>query len=79
MTPLLIYHGCRSSRRAALLGQAAFPSEVTHLPTVEAWKIAGRKLLWWLDGSLMWWRGFRGVGVALHSGSTMAARQHSGG
>jgi hypothetical protein len=71
MDPLLIYHGCRSSRRAALLGQAAFPSEVTHLPTVEAWKIAGRKLLWW--------RGFGGVGVALHGGSTTAARQHSGG
>jgi hypothetical protein len=60
MAPLLIYHGCRSSRRAALLGQAAFPSEVTHLPAVEAWKVAGRKLLWWPNGSLLWWWG-RGV------------------
>jgi hypothetical protein len=57
MAPLLIYHGCRSSRRAALLGQAAFPSEVNHLPTVEAWKVAGGKLLWWPDGSLLWWWG----------------------
>jgi hypothetical protein len=45
----------RSSRRAALLGQAAFPSEVTHLSTVEAWKVVGGKLLWWHDGSLLWW------------------------
>jgi hypothetical protein len=36
-----------------LLGQAAFPSEVAHLPTVEAWKVAGGKLLWWPDGSLL--------------------------
>jgi hypothetical protein len=57
MAPLLIYHGCRSSRRAALLGQAAFLSDVTHLPTVEAWKVAGGKLLWWPDSSLLWWWG----------------------
>jgi hypothetical protein len=55
MAPLLIYHGCRSSRRDALLGKAAFPSEVTHLPIVEAWKVASGKLLWWPDGSLLWW------------------------
>jgi hypothetical protein len=56
MAPLLIYHGCRSSQRAALLGQATFLSEVTHLPAVEAWKVAGRKLLWWSDDSLLrWW------------------------
>jgi hypothetical protein len=57
MAPLLIYHGRRSSRRAALLGQAAFLSEVTHLPTVEAWKAANGNLLWWPDGSLLWWWG----------------------
>jgi hypothetical protein len=57
MAPLQIYHGCRSSRRATLLGQAAFLSEVTHLPTVEAWKVTGGKLLWWPDGSLLWWWG----------------------
>jgi hypothetical protein len=56
MAPLLIYHGCQSSRQVALLGQATFLSEVTHLPTVEAWKVAGGKLLWWPDGSLLrWW------------------------
>jgi hypothetical protein len=54
MAPLLVYHGCRSSQRVALLGQAAFPSEVAHLPVVEACKFAGRKLLWWSDGSLLW-------------------------
>jgi hypothetical protein len=45
MAPLLIDHGCRSPCRVALLGQAAFSSEVAHLPVVEAWKVAGRKLL----------------------------------
>jgi hypothetical protein len=56
MAPLLIDHGCQSSRRVALLGQASFSSEVAHLPTVEAWKDAGGKQLWWPDGSLMrWW------------------------
>jgi hypothetical protein len=56
MTPLLVYHGCRISRRVALLGQDAFLSEVAHLPTVEAWKVASGKLLWWPDGSLLrWW------------------------
>jgi hypothetical protein len=56
MAPLLAYHGCRSSRRVALLGQVAFLSEVAHLPTVEAWNVAGGKLLWWPDGSLLrWW------------------------
>jgi hypothetical protein len=53
MAPLLVYHECRSSRRVSLLGQAAFPSEVAQLPTVEAWKVAGGKLLWSLDGSLL--------------------------
>jgi hypothetical protein len=59
MAPLLIDHGCRGSRRVALLGQAAFSSEVAHLLTVEAWKVAGGKLLWWPDGSLLrqWNRG----------------------
>jgi hypothetical protein len=39
-----------------LLRQAAFSSKVAHLSTVEAWKIAGGKLLWWPDGSLLrWW------------------------
>jgi hypothetical protein len=39
-----------------LLGQAAFSSKVVHLPAVEAWKVAGGKLLWWSDGSLLrWW------------------------
>jgi hypothetical protein len=54
MAPLLIDHGCRSSWRVALLGQMAFSNKVAHLPTVEAWKVAGRKLLWWPDGSLLW-------------------------
>jgi hypothetical protein len=59
MDPLLIDHRCRSSRRVALLGQAAFSSEVAHLTVVEAWKVAGEKLLWWPDGSLLrrWSRG----------------------
>jgi hypothetical protein len=57
MAPLLIYHGCRSSRRPTLLAQAALLSEVTHLLTGEAWKIACGKLLWWPDGSLLWWWG----------------------
>jgi hypothetical protein len=35
----------------------AFSSEVTHLTTVEAWKVVGRKLLWWPDGRLLWWWG----------------------
>jgi hypothetical protein len=56
MAPLLIDHKCRNSRRVALLGQATFSSKVAHLPAVEAWKVAGRKLLWWPDGSLLlWW------------------------
>jgi hypothetical protein len=54
MAPLLIDHRCRNSQRVALLGQAAFSSKVAHLPIVEAWKVAGRKLLWWPDGSLLW-------------------------
>jgi hypothetical protein len=42
-----------------LLVHAAFLSKVAHLLTVEAWKAAGGKLLWWTDGSLMrrWSRG----------------------
>jgi hypothetical protein len=32
----------------------AFSSKVVHLPTVEAWKDVGGKLLWWPDGSLLW-------------------------
>jgi hypothetical protein len=56
MAPLLVYHGCRNSWRVALLGQAAFLSEIAHFPIVEAWKVAGGKLVWWLDGSLLrWW------------------------
>jgi hypothetical protein len=56
MAPLLIDHGCQSSRRVALLGQAAFSSILAHLLPVEAWKVADRKLLWWPDGSLLrWW------------------------
>jgi hypothetical protein len=55
MAPLLIDHGCQSPQRVALLGQAAFLSEVAHRPAVEAWKVAGGKLLWWPDGSLLWW------------------------
>jgi hypothetical protein len=59
MAPLLIDHRCWSPWRVALLGQAAFSSEVAHLPAVEAWKVAGWKLLWWTDGSLLrrWSRG----------------------
>jgi hypothetical protein len=59
MAPLLIKHGCRSSRRVAFLRQAALSRKVAHLPAVEAWKVAGGKLLWWLDGSLLqrWSRG----------------------
>jgi hypothetical protein len=59
MAPLLIDHGCWSSHRSDLLRQVAFSSKVAHLPTVEAWKVAGRKLLWWPDGSLLrrWGRG----------------------
>jgi hypothetical protein len=34
---------------------AAFSSKVAHLPTVEAWEVAGGKLLWWHDGSLLRW------------------------
>jgi hypothetical protein len=60
MAPLLIDHGYRSSRRVALLGQAAFSSKVAHLPAVKAGKVAGGKLLWWLDGSL-WRRWSRGT------------------
>jgi hypothetical protein len=56
MAPLLIDHRCRSSRRVALLRQVAFLIKVVHLPAVEAWKVAGGKLLWWPDGSLLrWW------------------------
>jgi hypothetical protein len=56
MAPLLFHHGCRSSWRVALLGQTTFSSKVAHLLTVEAWKVAGRKLLWRPDGSpLRWW------------------------
>jgi hypothetical protein len=59
MGPLLIDHGCQSSRRVALLGKTTFLRKVTHLPTVEAWEVVGRKLLWWPDGSLLrrWCRG----------------------
>jgi hypothetical protein len=59
MAPLLIDHGCQSSRRVALLGQTAFSSKVPHLFVVEAWKVASKKLLWWLDGSRLrrWCRG----------------------
>jgi hypothetical protein len=29
---------------------------VAHLLAVEAWKVAGGKLMWWPDGSLLrWW------------------------
>jgi hypothetical protein len=55
MAPLLIDHGCQSSWRVALLRQTTISSKVAHLPTVEAWKVVGRKLLWWPDGSLLWW------------------------
>jgi hypothetical protein len=54
MAPLLINHVCRSSRRVALLRQAALSSKMAHLPAVEAWEVAGGELLWWPDGSLMW-------------------------
>jgi hypothetical protein len=54
MAPLLIDHGCWSSRRVALLRQVALSSKVAHLPTVEAWKVAGGKLLCWPNGSLLW-------------------------
>jgi uncharacterized membrane protein YecN with MAPEG domain len=59
MAPLLIDHMCQSSWQVALLGQMAFSSKVFHFPTVEAWKVAGRKLLWRPDGSLLqrWSRG----------------------
>jgi hypothetical protein len=59
MAPLLIYHGCQSSRPVSLLGYVAFSSKVAHLPVVEAWKAAGGKLLWWPDCSLLrqWGRG----------------------
>jgi hypothetical protein len=53
MASLLVDHECQSSRRVALLGQTTFLSKVTHLPVVEAWKVAGGKLLWWPDGSLL--------------------------
>jgi hypothetical protein len=55
MAPLLINHGRRSSRRVALLRQAALSSKVAHLPAAEAWKVAGEKLLWWPNGSLLRW------------------------
>jgi hypothetical protein len=59
MAPLLIDHGCQSLRRVALLGQVALSSEVAYLPAVEAWKVTGRNLLWWPNGSLLqrWSRG----------------------
>jgi hypothetical protein len=39
-----------------LLGQTAFSSKVAHFPIVEAWKVAGGKLLRQPDGSLLrWW------------------------
>jgi hypothetical protein len=53
MAPLLIDHGCRSLRQVALLGQMTFSSKAADFPTVEAWKVAGRKLLWWPNGSLL--------------------------
>jgi hypothetical protein len=37
-----------------LLRQAALSSKVVHLPTVETWKVAGGKLLWLPNGSLLW-------------------------
>jgi hypothetical protein len=37
-----------------LLGLAAFSRKVAHHPTIEAWKVAGEKLLWWFDGILLW-------------------------
>jgi hypothetical protein len=53
MAPVLVDHGCQISWRVALLRQAALSSKVAHLPTVEAWKVGGGKLLWWPDGSLL--------------------------
>jgi hypothetical protein len=59
MAPLLVHHGCRSSLRVALLRQVALSSKVARLPVAEAWKVAGGKLLWWPEGSLLqrWGRG----------------------
>jgi hypothetical protein len=59
MAPLLVYHGCRSSWRVTLLRQVALSSKVARLLKVEASKVAGGKLLWWPDGSLLrrWGRG----------------------
>jgi hypothetical protein len=59
MAPLLIDHGCRSSQWVVLLGLATFSCKVAHLPAAEAWEVAGRKLLWWPDCSLLlqWSRG----------------------
>jgi hypothetical protein len=59
MAPLLIAHGCWSPWRVVLLGQAALSSEVAHFLIGEAWKVAGEKLLWWPNGSLLrrWSRG----------------------
>jgi hypothetical protein len=54
MALLLNDHGCRSSRRVAWLGLAAFSHKVAHFPAIEAWKVAGRKLLWWPECSLLW-------------------------
>jgi hypothetical protein len=36
-----------------LFGLLAFTSKVSHLAAIEAWKVAGGKLLWWPDGSLL--------------------------
>jgi hypothetical protein len=38
-----------------VLELAAFSSKVAHLLAVEAWNVAGGKLLWRPDGSLLWW------------------------
>jgi hypothetical protein len=54
MAPLFVDHGCQSSRCVALLGLGAFSSKVAHLLAIEAWKVAGGKLLWWPSGSLLW-------------------------
>jgi hypothetical protein len=54
MAPLLIDHGCQSSRRVALLGLAAFSHKLAHLFTAKAWKVTGGELLWWPNGSLLW-------------------------
>jgi hypothetical protein len=42
-----------------LLGLTTFSKKVAHLPTIEAWKVASRNLLWWPNGSLLqqWNRG----------------------